>query len=125
MFIAELDEMQKKTYDTASLRTGIMAGSPCPIEVMKKVVDEMGASEMTIVYGQTESSPGITQTRTNDSLERRVGTVGRALPNVEVKIVGPEDSANLPFGQQGELCTRGYHVMKGYNKMPEATAQAI
>jgi fatty-acyl-CoA synthase len=125
MFIAELDEMQNQSYDTASLRTGIMAGSPCPIEVMKKVVDEMGASEMTIVYGQTESSPGITQTRTNDSLERRVSTVGRALPNVEVKIVGPDDSANLPFGEQGELCTRGYHVMKGYYKMPEATAQAI
>ena len=125
MFIAELDEMDKKAYDTGSLRTGIMAGSPCPIEVMKKVVDQMGASEMTIVYGQTESSPGITQTRTEDSLDLRVSTVGRALPNVEVKIVRPEDNMTLPPGEQGELCTRGYHVMKGYYKMPEATEGAI
>ena len=126
MFIAELDQMEKKDYDTASLRTGIMAGSPCPIEVMKKVVGKMGANEMTIVYGQTESSPGITQTRPDDSLDLRVSTVGRALPNVEVKIVA--DSGNntpLPPGKQGELCTRGYHVMKGYYKMPEATADAI
>jgi fatty-acyl-CoA synthase len=124
MFIAELEEMEKKTYDTSSLRTGIMAGSPCPIEVMKKVVGQMGASEMTIVYGQTESSPGITQTRPEDSLELRVSTVGRALPNVEVKIVSASGDT-LPPGQQGELCTRGYHVMKGYYKMPEATAKAI
>lgn len=99
-----------------------MAGSPCPIEVMKKVVDKMGASEMTIVYGQTGASPGITQTRTEDSLTLRAPTVGRTLSNVEVKIVDIGDSAiTLPPGQQGELCTRGYHVMKGYYKMPEAT----
>lgn len=126
MFIAELEEMEKKSYDTSSLRTGIMAGSPCPIEVMKKVVDKMGASEMTIVYGQTEASPGITQTRTDDSLELRVSTVGRALPNVEVKIVDIGESAiTLPPGQQGELCTRGYHVMKGYYKMVDETKNAI
>jgi fatty-acyl-CoA synthase len=124
MFIAELEEMEKKAYDTSSLRTGIMAGSPCPIEVMKKVVGQMGASEMTIVYGQTESSPGITQTRPEDSLELRVSTVGRALPNVEVKIVAASGDTLAP-GRQGELCTRGYHVMKGYYKMPEATAKAI
>ena len=125
MFIAELEQMEARFYDTSSLRTGIMAGSPCPIEVMKKVVSQMGAREMTIAYGQTEASPVITQTRPEDSLELRVSTVGRALPDVEVKIVNPEDDAPLPPGQQGELCTRGYHVMKGYYKMPEATADAI
>ncbi len=125
MFIAELGEMEKRSYDTASLRTGVMAGSPCPIEVMKKVVDVMGAKEMTIVYGQTESSPGITQTRREDSLELRVSTVGRALPNVEVKIVDPATRATVAPGVQGELCTRGYHVMKGYYKNPEATADAV
>ncbi|MFH0730623.1 MAG: AMP-binding protein [Pseudomonadota bacterium] len=125
MFIAELEEMDKREYDTASLRTGIMAGSPCPIEVMKQVVGRMGASEMTIVYGQTEASPGITQTRPSDSLERRVATVGRALPNVEIQIVDPETGESVPHGVQGELCTRGYHVMKGYYKNEEATKNAI
>ena len=127
MFIAELEEMETsgKKYDTSLLRTGIMAGSPCPIEVMKKVVGEMGATEMTIAYGQTEASPVITQTRPEDSLELRVSTVGRALPNVEVKIVDPATGEEVPPGVQGELCTRGYHVMKGYYKMPEATADAI
>jgi fatty-acyl-CoA synthase len=125
MFIAELEEMDKKAYDTSSLRTGIMAGSPCPIEVMKQVVGRMGASEMTIVYGQTEASPGITQTRPSDSLERRVATVGRALPNVEIRIVDPDTGEDVPHGVQGELCTRGYHVMKGYYKNEEATKKAI
>jgi fatty-acyl-CoA synthase len=125
MFIAELEEMEKAAYDTSSLRTGIMAGSPCPIEVMKKVVDKMGISEMTIAYGQTEASPVITQTRPEDSLDLRVSTVGRALPNVEVKIVDTATDMESPCGTQGELCTRGYHVMKGYYKMPEATARAI
>jgi fatty-acyl-CoA synthase len=125
MFIAELEEMEKTSYDTSSLRTGIMAGSPCPIEVMKQVVNVMGASEMTIVYGQTEASPGITQTRPEDSLERRVSTVGRALPNVEVKIVHEATGEEVPPNTQGELCTRGYHVMKGYYKNPEATEAAI
>ncbi len=125
MFIAELEEMDKNAYDTRSLRTGIMAGSPCPIEVMKKVVGRMGAREMTIVYGQTEASPGITQTRPDDSLDLRVSTVGRALSNVELKIVDPVSEKQVGPGVQGELCTRGYHVMKGYYKMPEETARAI
>ena len=125
MFIAELEEMGKKKYDTSHLRTGVMAGSPCPIEVMKQVVDVMGAGEMCITYGQTEASPGITMTRVTDSLELRVSTVGRALPNVEVKIIDPDTGEELPRGEQGELISRGYHVMKGYFKMEEATAKTI
>ena len=125
MFIAEFEEMDKNPYNVSTLRTGVMAGSTCPVEVMKRVIKDMGANEMTIVYGQTEASPGITQTRDKDSLELKTATVGRALPNVEVKIVDPETGATLPTGVQGELCTRGYHVMKGYYKMPEATAKAI
>lgn len=125
MFIAELEELEKKSYDTSTLRTGIMAGAPCPIEVMKAVVDKMGANEICITYGQTEASPGITMTRSADPIELRVSTVGRALPNVEVKIVNPETGEEVPPGVQGELCTRGYHVMKGYYNMPEATASAI
>lgn len=125
MFIAELEEMDKKTYDISSLRTGIMAGSPCPIEVMKQVVNRMGANEMTIVYGQTEASPGVTQTLPSDSLERRVSTVGRALPNIEVKIVDQMTGGVVPSGTQGELCTRGYHVMKGYYKNQDATQKAV
>ncbi|OLO36491.1 AMP-binding protein [Alkalihalophilus pseudofirmus] len=125
MFIAELNDKDFEKYNLSSLRTGIMAGSNCPIEVMKAVIDRMGASEITIAYGQTESSPVITQTRVNDSLERRVETVGRALPNVEVKIVQPGSDQEVPRGVQGELCTRGYHVMKGYYKNPEATSTVI
>ncbi|GAX91501.1 AMP-binding protein [Effusibacillus lacus] len=125
MFIAELNHPDFDNYDLSSLRTGIMAGSPCPIEVMKAVVEKMGAREITIAYGQTESSPVITQTRTNDPIELRVATVGRALPAVEVKIVEPGTNREVPRGVQGELCTRGYHVMKGYYKNPEATAKAI
>lgn len=125
MFIAELEEMKNNHYDTSTLRTGIMAGSPCPIEVMKQVVGKMGASEMTIAYGQTEASPVITQTRPEDSLELRVTTVGRALAGVEVKIVDPESGQELPRGVQGELCSRGYHIMKGYFNMPGETASAI
>lgn len=125
MFIAELNHPDFDKFDLSSLRTGIMAGSPCPIEVMKAVVEKMGAREITIVYGQTESSPGITQTRTDDPIELRVATVGRALPNVEVKIVEPGTNREVPRGVQGELCTRGYHVMKGYYKNPEATAKVI
>ncbi len=125
MFIMELELMKKETFDTSSLRTGIMAGSPCPIEVMKQVVSFMGIREITITYGQTESSPAITNTRTNDPLELRVSTVGRALPGVEVKIVDPETGEEVPFGVQGELCARGHNIMKGYYKMPEATAAAV
>ncbi|MBC7963012.1 MAG: AMP-binding protein [Steroidobacteraceae bacterium] len=125
MFIAELEHSEFPNYDLSSLRSGIMAGSPCPIEVMKKVISQMNASEITIAYGQTESSPVITQTRTDDPIELRVATVGRSLPDVEVKIVDIESGETLPPGKQGELCTRGYHVMKGYYKMPDETARAI
>ncbi len=125
MFIAELEHPKFHTYDLTSLRSGIMAGSPCPTEVMKRVIRDMHADQITIAYGQTESSPVITQTRTDDPIELRVATVGRALPNVEVKIVDIETGETLPQGKQGELCTRGYLVMKGYYKMPEETARAI
>jgi fatty-acyl-CoA synthase len=125
MFIAELNDPEFEKYDLSSLRTGIMAGSNCPIEVMKAVNEKMGASEITIAYGQTESSPVITQTRTNDPLELRVETVGKALPEVEVKIVKPGTMEEVPRGVQGELCTRGYHVMDGYYKNPDATRDAI
>lgn len=125
MFIAELNVDDFPQYNLTSLRTGIIAGSNCPIEVMKNVVEKMGISEITITYGQTEASPGITMTRTNDPIELRVSSVGRALPNVEVKIVNPGTGEEVPFGSQGELCTRGYHVMKGYYKNPEATREAI
>src|SRR5215207_25575 len=125
MFIAELEHPDFEQYDTSSLRTGIMAGSPCPMEVMKKVVDVMGASEITIAYGQTESSPVITQTRTDDPLELRVSSVGRKLPDVEVKIVDVATGEEVGPGEQGDLCTRGYHVMKGYYKMDDRTAEVI
>jgi fatty-acyl-CoA synthase len=125
MFIAELNDPDFEKYDLSSLRTGIMAGSNCPIEVMKAVIEKMGAKEITIAYGQTESSPVITQTRTDDPIHLRVETVGRALPNVEVKIVEPGTNKEVPYGVQGELCTRGYHVMKGYYNNPEATKEAI
>ncbi|WP_340640693.1 AMP-binding protein [Bacillus atrophaeus] len=125
MFIAELHHKRFPSYDLSHLRTGIMAGSACPIEVMKAVIERMGMKEITIAYGQTEASPVITQTRADDSLQRRVETVGRALPHIEVKIVQPGTSRDVARGVQGELCTRGYHVMKGYYKDPEATASAI
>jgi fatty-acyl-CoA synthase len=125
MFIAELNDPDFASFDLSSLRTGIMAGSNCPIEVMKAVIEKMGVSEITIAYGQTEASPVITQTRTDDPIELRVETVGRALPNVEVKIVEPGTNSEVKRGIQGELCTRGYHVMKGYYKNPDATLAAI
>ena len=125
MFISELEHENYEEYDTSSLRTGIMAGSPCPEEVMKQVVNDMGADEITIAYGQTESSPVITQTRTNDPIERRVSTVGRKLPDVEVKLVDVETGEEVGPNEQGDLCTRGYHVMKGYYKMPDETEEVI
>lgn len=125
MFIAELALPDFDKYDLSSLRTGIMAGSPCPIESMKQVVDRMGASEITITYGQTEASPAITMTKVDDPIELRVASVGRNIPGVEVKIVDPETGEEVPNGVQGELCARGYNVMKGYYKLPEATAAAI
>lgn len=125
MFIAMLGNSEFNSFDFSSLRTGIMAGSPCPVEVMKEVVERMGASEITIAYGQTEASPVVTQTRTDDPIALRVSTVGRALPEMEVKIVDAETNEDVPPGVQGEIVTRGFQVMKGYYKMPEATAQAI
>ncbi len=125
MFIAELNLETFDDYDLSTLRTGIMAGSPCPIEVMKKVINLMGMEEITIAYGQTESSPVITQTRTDDPIERRVETVGKRHPVAEVKIVDPVTNDEVAPEVQGELCTRGYLVMKGYYNMPEATAKAI
>ena len=124
MFIAILGHPRFSEFKF-NLRTGIMAGSPCPIKVMQQVIDDMGMSEITIVYGQTEASPGCTQTTTDDSVERRVNTVGRAFPGVETKIVDPETGETLGPGQVGEFCARGYNIMNGYYKMPEATAQAI
>ena len=125
MFIAELGHENYAEYDTSSLRTGIMAGSPCPEEVMKQVVNDLGAEEITIAYGQTESSPVITQTRTDDPIKRRVSTVGRKLPDVEVRIVDLDTGEEVGSGEQGELCTRGYHVMKGYYKMEDRTREVI
>lgn len=125
MFIAMLEHAQFNNFDFSSLRTGIMAGSPCPIEVMKKVIDKMNMSEIVIVFGQTEASPGCTMTTTSDSIDKRVNTVGRAFPGVECKIIDPESGEELPINTPGEFCARGYNIMKGYYKMPEATAQAI
>lgn len=125
MFIAMLEHPTFDQFDFSSMRTGIMAGSPCPIEVMKKVVDKMNMKDIVIVFGQTEASPGCTMTTTTDSLEKRVSTVGRAFPGVECKIVNPETGEEMPVGQPGEFVARGYNIMKGYYKMPEATTQAI
>ncbi len=125
MFIAMLEHAQFPQFDFSSLRTGIMAGSPCPIEVMKKVIDKMNMREIVIVFGQTEASPGCTMTTTSDSFEKRVNTVGRAFPGVECKIIDPDTGETLPADKAGEFCARGYNIMKGYYKMPEATAQAI
>jgi len=125
MFIAELDHPMFAMFDLTSLRTGIMAGSPCPKEAMKQVMEKMHCSEITIAYGLTEASPVITQTRTDDSIDYRVSSVGAALPQIEVKIVDPETGSLCAPGQPGELCCRGYNVMKGYYQMPEQTAIAI
>lgn len=125
MFIAQLEHETFAQRNTRSLRTGIMSGAPCPIEVMRKVIDQMGARQITIAYGQTEASPVITQTRCEDPIELRVETVGRPLPGVEVKIVDPATGETLGDNEQGELCTRGHVVMLGYYNNPEATAAAI
>ncbi|SDN19640.1 fatty-acyl-CoA synthase [Streptomyces sp. cf386] len=125
MFIAELNHPDFASYDLSSLRTGIMAGSPCPVEVMKRVVSEMNMAEVSICYGMTETSPVSTQTRRDDDLEHRTGTVGQVLPHVEVKIVDPATGVTQPRGTAGELCTRGYSVMLGYWNEPEKTAEAV
>ncbi len=125
MFIAELEHPRFDSLDLSSLRTGIMAGSPCPVEVMKKVTTRMNMRDVTICYGMTETSPVSTQTTADDPMEKRVGSVGRVHPHVEIKIVDPETSEVVPRGVQGELCTRGYSVMLGYWKNEAATAAAI
>ncbi len=125
MFIAELHHPMFSMFDLSSLRTGIMAGAPCPIETMNEVMTKMNMHEIIIVYGLTESSPGMTATRTTDPPHIRSTTVGKAFPAVEVKVADPETGEELAPGQQGELCCRGYNVMKGYYKNPEATAKAI
>ncbi len=125
MFIAELNLPDFAAYDLSSLRTGIMAGSPCPVEVMKRVVAEMHMAEVSICYGMTETSPVSLQTRRDDDLENRTGTVGRVLPHIEVKVVDPVSGVTLPRGTAGELCTRGYSVMLGYWDEPEKTAEVI
>ncbi|MFF1614561.1 AMP-binding protein [Amycolatopsis sp. NPDC058278] len=125
MFIAELNHPDFADYDLSSLRTGIMAGSPCPVEVMKQVVSRMGMEQVTICYGMTETSPVSTQTRVDDSLELRVSTVGRVHPHLEIKLVDPATGLTVPRGEAGELCTRGYSVMLGYWNDPEKTAEVI
>ncbi|MFL6143144.1 MAG: AMP-binding protein [Labedaea sp.] len=125
MFIAELADPSFDRHDLSSLRTGIMAGSPCPVEVMKQVIERMGMTEVTICYGMTETSPVSTQTRADDSIDRRVSTVGRVHPHLEVKIVDPESGLTVPRGTPGEFCTRGYSVMLGYWEQPDKTAEAI
>ena len=125
MFIAELNHPMFPMFDLRSLRTGIMAGSPCPAEIMKRVMSDMHASEITIAYGLTEGSPVMTQTSTDDPLELRVSTVGQHLPGIEVRVVSPESNREVPVGTQGEVVCRGYNVMKGYYNLPEATAEAI
>ncbi len=125
MFIAELSDPSFPDHDLSSLRTGAMAGSPCPVEVMKRVISEMGMTEVTIAYGMTETSPVSTQTRPDDDLDRRVSTVGQVHPHLEVKVVDPATGLTVPRGEPGELCTRGYSVMLGYWNMPDRTAEAI
>jgi fatty-acyl-CoA synthase len=125
MFIAELEHPRFAEFDLSSLRTGIMAGSPCPIETMRRVVDEMHMEDVTICYGMTETSPVSTQTGADDPLDKRVGTVGRIHPHVEIKVVDPETGGIVEREQPGELCTRGYSVMLGYWNEPEKTADAI
>ena len=125
MFIAELHHPMFDMFDLSSLRTGIMAGAPCPIETMKQVMDKMYCKEIISVYGLTETSPGMTASATTDSMEIRATTVGRAFPNVEVKVLDPQTNEECPPGTPGEMCCKGYNIMKGYYKNPEATAAII
>jgi fatty-acyl-CoA synthase len=125
MFIAELDHPEFDSFDLGTLRTGIMAGAPCPIEVMRKVMDRMNMKEILIGYGQTEASPITTMTRPDDPIDVRVSTVGRVAPHQEIKIIAPDTGKTVARGEPGEICFRGYHVMKGYDNMPEETARAV
>lgn len=125
MFIAELNHPDFDSFDLSHMRTGIMAGSPCPPETMREVMDRMNMTEITICYGLTETSPVFTQTSADDDIEHKCETVGRAHPPVEVRVIDPADGHTCGVGEPGELCCKGYNVMKGYYKMPEATAEAI
>ena len=125
MFIAVLEHKLFDKFDFSTLRTGIMAGSPCPIQVMEQVMNKMNMQEITICYGLTEASPVMTQTLVDDDVRLRVESVGRAMPEIEIRIVDPETGRAVGPGMQGEVCCRGYNVMKGYYKMPEATAKAV
>jgi fatty-acyl-CoA synthase len=125
MFIAELTHPEFEKYDMTSLRTGIMAGAPCPVEVMRSVIERMNCRELTIAYGQTETAPVSTMSSADDPLEVRVATVGTAMPETEIQIISTESKEPVPLGIQGELCTRGYLVMKGYDGDPEATKEAV
>jgi fatty-acyl-CoA synthase len=125
MFLAELEDPEFARFDLTTLRTGVMAGALCPEPLMRRVMNEMHMGELTIIYGLTEASPGVTQTARDDTLERRTQTVGRALPEVEVKIINPATGETLQPGEPGELCARGYNVMRGYYNNPEATRKAI
>ena len=125
MFIAQLTHPEFDRFDLTSLRTGVMAGAPCPIETMRRVVERMHVPELTIVYGQTETSPGLTMSAADDPLELRVTTVGKPLPNTEIQIVDPRSGTHLPIGESGELCARGYMVMKGYDQDQAATDAVI
>jgi fatty-acyl-CoA synthase len=125
MFIAELNHPMFGMFNLSSLRTGIMAGSPCPMEIMKRVISDMRCRDITIAYGLTEGSPVTMQTSTDDPIEMRVSTVGQRLPGIEVRIVNPETNTEVAPGTQGEVVCRGYNVMKGYYQMAEATAQAV
>jgi len=125
MYVAELALPDFASYNMTSLRTGMMSGAPCPVELMKRVLNEMHCRELVIAYGQTETSPVVTMSDAGDSLEVRVNTVGRAMPQTEIKIASLETHEALPYGQQGEVCVRGYALMKGYDGDPEGTAQVI
>jgi fatty-acyl-CoA synthase len=125
MFIAELRHPNFSNYDLSSLRTGIMAGASCPVEVMVEVMEKMHLTEITIAYGLTESSPVLTQTTRDDPVQKRVETVGKALPGIEVKIIDPETGEDVPINEPGELIAKGYGIMKGYYKMPDKTKETI
>jgi fatty-acyl-CoA synthase len=125
MFIAMLDHLARGTVDLGALRTGVMAGSPCPIEVMRKVSSEMGIEQISIAFGQTETSPVTTMVRVDDTLEHRCETVGQVMPHVEIKVVDPATDRIQSRGEPGEFCARGYPVMRGYWNDPERTAESI
>ncbi len=125
MFIAELEHPNFSNYDFSSLRTGIMAGSPCPIDTMKQVLTKMNMTEVTVCYGMTETSPVSTQSDCNDPIQKRVSTVGKVHPHIEIKIINPENGHIVAYGEKGEICTRGYSVMSGYWDMPEETSKVL